>query len=131
MLDSRQLLKQQITNTLIEWHATDGQEPLDYSAAIQWMWFNHRPTGGLRLSDLAYSLLSANNVAEYMFELDDLGEFSNNSLFLLDKKMQFPYYLHIEKQKKTWRFKRLIIFGSEESMMLALHGDLNRFLELL
>lgn len=130
MADNRQLLKQQVTHQLIAWHQAEPENRLEYHNAFIMMWFNTRSTGGLRLTSLAYELLMKNQVTEYYFDFEKLGEFTNNLLFLLDKKLNTPYYVLIKGIKKPEPVG-ISLFGSEEAMMLSLQGDLKRFLELL
>jgi hypothetical protein len=46
---------------------------------------------------------------------------------LLDRKLQAPYYIEIEKKLA----RRLIMFSSREAMMATLYGDLKTFLKQL
>jgi hypothetical protein len=44
---------------------------------------------------------------------------------VLDKKLTCPYFIFLGKKPK------LVLFGSKESMMLMLYGDVDKFLHSL
>lgn len=128
MYKGRQILKQEMTLKMLEWLKELKEIGLDKEISSSVLWHNNRAYGGLRLTDTGYNLLKTKGVGDYPFNLADLN-FSNKLLFLLDKRLQTPYYITMS----SGRIKiplLLSLFGSEEAMMLTLHGDLARFLEL-
>ena len=132
MPDNRRHLKDTLTHKMVEWHnAAQEAEPMreTFETGYLRFWRNYRPEGGLRLSNEGYNLMRINHVQEYRFGIN-LETFTNQALIRLDTKMKTPYYI-VLKLGKTVTPETLCLFGSEEAMLLTLHGDLNRFLEML
>jgi hypothetical protein len=89
-------------------------------------WVNIRNTGGLRLTGLGYQTLKLMDIESWTVDLDP-SKFDRNLILLLDRKLQAPYYIEIEKKLA----RRLIMFSSREAMMATLYGDLKTFLKQL
>lgn len=99
--------------------------PEDYKMSIEqatltW-WVNSRNNGGFRLTHNGYEIMSdVLNIENWTIKAPP-----NLKLLLeLDKKLQTPYYVNAKK-------KEIVLFGSRDAMMVALHGDLKRYIELL
>lgn len=136
MVDPRQSLKTMVTDQMMAWLSESSNDVLEFNEVFRKIWINCRAAGGLRLTDLGYDLMLSHDVVEYRFDLASKGEFSNRSLFVLDKKMKTPYYILMKGARVSTRKIDLVpasisLFGSEESLLLSLHSDINRFLELL
>jgi len=97
----------------------------DYSieeALLSW-YVNIRPTGGLRLTSIGYTVLKTLDLESWSVDLSDKKPILNKRLLLdLDHRLQWPYYIDT-KQKK------LILFSSKEAMLANLYGDLQAFLK--
>lgn len=94
--------------------------------AMTTWWQNRRPDGGLRLTDVGYLVFDRNlELDSYAFELPERFLTPKN-LLALDRHMTAPYYI-VNNRKHN----QLIMFGSREAMMAALHGDIQRFINSL
>ena len=69
-------------------------------------------------------MLKLMDIESWTVDLDP-GKFNRNLILLLDRKLQAPYYIEIEKKVA----RRLIMFSSREAMMATLYGDLQTFLK--
>jgi hypothetical protein len=61
----------------------------------------------------------------YTYDIDPVVLTPKN-LILLDRYLTCPYYLTCSRNDS-----RLVLFGSKEAMMAALHGDMQRFINSL
>lgn len=98
---------------------------MDVNVAMKVWWYNIRANGGLRLTELGYfTFKRVMDLESYSMEID-WNEFDRMTMLKLDRKLQMPYY--IEVQKKLAR--NIIFFGSKEAMVARLYGNLNKFLD--
>lgn len=90
------------------------------------LWFmNIRPSGGMRLTDCGYNVLTDMEFEFWPVEVPDLkNQIKPPQLLALDRKIQIPYYI-------DYRHKRLVFFGSKDAMLMTLLGDLNDFIKKL
>ncbi len=92
------------------------------SASRSW-WSNIRKTGGMRLTDHGYYVFSrVLDLAHYGI---DIKPTASRIVLALDRKLQTPYYIEIEKRIPV----RVYMFGSREAVTAQLYGDLEKFLK--
>jgi hypothetical protein len=111
---SRKYFTQKILNQLPE------DQQLSSEEALKSWWVNVRDQGGFRLSDQGFNVLISLNLEHWDF---DTISITARHLIELDKKLSYPYYLETGKKPK------LILFGGGEATLLAIYGDLNKFLK--
>ena len=116
------LNKFQLTAELIH-HYPDA--PAMDEAMRSW-WQNIRDDGGLRLTYEGYRVFSdCLELSSYSFDLPE-KLLTPKNLIALDRHMTCPYYM-VNNRK----LNKLVMFGSKEAMMAALHGDMQRFIKSL
>lgn len=113
--------KTDLTQAIIDQLPADSGVTLEF-AMTHW-WVNIRSTGGLRLTELGYRVLTDLGINSYSVDVDPM-KFDRWMILNLDRKMQAPYYI-IAKKKIP---QRIIMFNSREAMMAGLYGDLEKFL---
>jgi hypothetical protein len=114
--------KSQITQAIIDQLPADSAVSLEF--AMNHWWVNIRSSGGLRLTESGYQVLTELEVPSYSVDLDPM-KFDRWMILNLDRKMRAPYYI-IAKKKIP---QRIIMFNSRDAMMASLYGDLEKFLE--
>jgi hypothetical protein len=115
--------KDQLTHTLISQLPPDSWTFDD--ARKNW-WYNIRKGGGLRLTAVGYYVLVRDlEIEHYAYTIPDSSKITQRTILALDRNLQSPYYIHIEKHK----IQKLIFFGSKEAMLANLYGDLEKFLK--
>ena len=93
-------------------------------ATVESMWWHDaRNNAGLRITLFAYTHLLELEVEHYRFDLTADVSRKPRVLLDLDQCMTCPYYLHTKKSPQ------LVLFGSREAVMLALYGDVEKFLK--
>ena len=98
----------------------------DLDQALNTWWVNLREGGGLRLSEIGYQIFCNKlEFDSYTYDID-LAVLTPKNLILLDRYLTCPYYLTGSRKNS-----RLVLFGSKEAMMAALHGDMQRFITSL
>jgi hypothetical protein len=91
--------------------------------ALRSWYVNIRPTGGLRLTVIGYTVLKTLDLESWSIDLSlNKPMMSKRLLLELDHKLQWPYYIDVKK-------KQLIFFSSREAMLATLYGDLQTFLK--
>ena len=119
MRDKRRLTEQ-LVNQL------DPDLGITVKRAMHTWWFNIRKTGGLRLTGPGYHAFTEQlDLARYEWAITDPHAFNKHTILALDKKMQMPYYIHAVKGIP----KKVILFGSQEAVMVNLYGNLEQFLD--
>lgn len=98
----------------------DNQTTLEL--AMQDWWQDIRPNGGLRLSVYGFDVFNQLEVSRYEFEVPGSMPTFPNQLITLNNKLTCPYYIRLGKKPK------LILFGSQEAIMMSLYGDIERFI---
>jgi hypothetical protein len=95
------------------------------SAFSAW-WYNLRSTGGLRLTTIGHdAFVKMLDLENYSYEMDNSLLFNQQTILKLDRKMQMPYYIDMVKKIP----KRIVLFGSQEAVMVNLYGNLQQFLD--
>lgn len=99
--------------------------PLLDEAMVTW-WQNIREDGGLRLTyEGFYVFENLLELSSYSFELPE-KLLTPKNLLVMDRHMTCPYYM-VNNRK----INKIVMFGSKEAMMAALHGDMQRFIKSL
>lgn len=99
---------------------------LDTDTAVAAWWWDARPGGGFRLTDLGLDIfVSRLDLEHWQFDIAD-SILTPRNLLALDRFMTCPYYL-----KRQRRQHSLILFGDRESIMASLYGDVERFIASL
>jgi hypothetical protein len=111
--------KRDITQELIKaW--PNNQAPTIEEALFDW-YINIRDTGGFRLTDEGFRVLSNTLELEHWKLPIDLKAITKRVLLDMDRKIAFPFYL-------DKRGKQIIFFSSREAMMATMYGDLTAWL---
>ena len=113
--------KQQLTQQLLNQLPSDDRP--SFEQAINSWWQDPRDDGGLRLSISGYDAFKFLAIEQYEFEF--LKVLSPSLLMTLNRKLDCPYYI------KAGKTPRLIMFGSQQAMMYAMYGNLEKFLRYL
>ena len=99
------------------------EEKYDVDDALRSWYVNIRPTGGLRLTGIGYTVLKTLDLESWHIDLTKSKPMMSKRLLLeLDRKLQWPYYIDVKN-------KQLIFFSSREAMLATLYGDLQTFLK--
>jgi hypothetical protein len=113
--------KRHLTQSLINQLPEQYQAPVDEIYPIWWQ--NLRTGGGMRLTDRGYdAFCNLLEIEHYQFPLKGLGL---KTLVTMDQRLQLPYYVSIEKKIP----RNLILFGSQEAVLINLYGNLQQFLD--
>ena len=111
--------KEELTQTLIE-QLPEELRPSLIQAMNSW-WFNIRKTGGFRLTDHGYFIISkCIKIREYDFPLLDF-KLSPKNLSVLDRKLKFPYYIKTLTTEKKG-FKKLV----KKSTLMIIQQNKNK-----
>ena len=111
--------KRELTQRLLDLLEDDH----DLDKALRSWYVNIRPTGGLRLTGIGYTVLKTLDLESWSVDLSANKPMMSKKLLLeLDHKLQWPYYIDVKK-------KQLIFFSSREAMLATLYGDLQTFLK--
>jgi hypothetical protein len=112
--------KADITKKILELLPEQHRVSLD--TAMHTWWRNIRPRGGLALTDrglVIFQDLAEIECHEFVIPKDQM--ISQGMLLRLDRGQEWPYHLD--------RRRRITFFGSKEAMMMALYGDLGRYVD--
>jgi hypothetical protein len=113
--------KQQLTQQLLNQLPADDRPSFEW--ALKSWWQDLRDDGGLRLSISGYDVFKFLSIEQYEFDFTKV--LSPSLLMTLNRKLDCPYYIKVGKTP------RLIMFGSQQSIMYAMYGDLEKFLRYL
>jgi hypothetical protein len=116
--------KSQITQRVIELFPPEDRPEFD-DAYHRW-WMDFRAQGGMRLTGTGFDVLST--VGEFQthcFAVPPSMPARPQQLITLNRKLDCPYFIQLGKKPQ------LFVLGSEQAMMLALYGDLNKWIEFL
>ena len=113
--------KQQLTQQLLNQLPADDRPSFEW--ALKSWWQDLRDDGGLRLSISGYDVFKFLSIEQYEFDFTKV--LSPSLLMILNRKLDCPYYL------KAGKTPKLIIFGSQQAIMYAMYGDLEKFLRYL
>lgn len=117
------LSKSQITQQILL-QLPDNDRPSFEQAMKSW-WQDIRTHSGLRLSISGYDAFSRLQIEQHQFDVPKNSLHFSRHLVTLNKKLPCPYYILVGKNSK------LIIFGSDQAVIYALYGDLEKFLAYL
>jgi hypothetical protein len=99
------------------------EQQVSVDKAIKFWYYNIRSTGGFRLTELGFKILSEANIECWNVNLDSPKLVITKSVLLqLDHKIKFPYYIDS-------KHKKIVLFSSREAMLATLYGDLQQFLK--
>jgi len=113
--------RHELTQSIINLLPREQQVPVD--KAIRYWYYNIRSTGGFRLTELGFKVLSEASIESWNVSLDNPKLVITKSVLLqLDHKIKFPYYIDT-------RHKKIVLFSSREAMLATLYGDLQQFLK--
>jgi len=113
--------KQRLTQQLLTQLPVDNRPGLE--EALKAWWQDPRDDGGLRLSISGYDTFKFLSIEQHAFDFTKV--LSPSLLMTLNRKLDCPYYL------KAGKTPKLIIFGSQQAIMYAMYGDLEKFLRYL
>jgi hypothetical protein len=116
-MPNKQYLTQQLLNQL----STDDRP--SFEQALKAWWQDLRDDSGLRLSISGYDTFKFLKIEQHEFEFTKA--LSPGLLMTLNRKLDCPYYLKVGKTPK------LILFGSQQAIMYAMYGDMEKFLRYL
>jgi hypothetical protein len=115
--------KQHLTQELIKLLPED--QRITVETALSTWWCNLRKNGGLRLTQMGYhTFVEILDLEHYSFNIDDPLLFNQQTVLDLDRKLQMPYYIVSKKKIPV----KIVMFGSQEAVMVNLYGNLNKFL---
>ena len=123
MLCIPMLTKQQITQQILT--GLPEEDRPTYDEACKSWWMNFRDGGGFRLTNAGYMALSTWDFETYSFDVPTNIVAIARHLLTLDKKLDCPYYIKIGKNPQ------IVLFGSRQAVMLAMYGDLEKWMLFL
>jgi hypothetical protein len=116
--------KQHLTQELIKLLPED--QRITVETALPIWWCNLRKNGGLRLTQMGYrTFVEILDLEHYSYNIDDPMLFNQQTVLDLDRKLQMPYYIVSKKKVPS----KIVMFGSQEAVMVNLYGNLNKFLD--
>ena len=116
--------KQKLTAQLVA-QLPDQYRVSTETARTTW-WFNIRPSGGMRLTDVGCRAFKERlDVKHYEYRIQDPFSINQKTILKLDRLLQEPYYIVTVKA----RVAAILFFGSKEAMLVNLYGDLEKFLD--
>jgi len=113
--------KQQLTQQLLNQLPVDDRP--SFEQALKSWWQDIRDDSGLRLSISGYDAFKFLNFNQHEFEFTKA--LSPSLLMTLHRKLDCPYYIKGGKNTK------LVLFGSKQSVIYAMYGDIEKFLRYL
>jgi hypothetical protein len=117
------ITKEEITQKILQGLPEDDRPTYD-EACKSW-WMNFREGGGFRLTNAGYMAIGTCDLETYSFNAPTNLVAIARHLLTLDKKLDCPYYIKIGKSPQ------IILFGSKQAVMLAMYGDLNKWMNFL
>ena len=115
------ITKQQYTQRLLEVLPEQERPTLEQACKIWWIDF--RDEGGMRLTKQGYDAFTiAWDLKTYTFGVPPGLPARPGQLLTLNKKLDCPYYIKLGKKPE------LVLFDSKQATMMALYGDLEKFL---
>jgi hypothetical protein len=123
--------KELVTEAVLKQLPEGGMEMSPSDAMKKW-WMNFRREGGLRLSELGDLSFRLAEIEFYQYEFDakDLvaGKTFHIVMMELDKKIQCPYYIGIDKSDKKKNKPFIRFYDSKIAMMVSLYGTVAEYL---
>lgn len=94
----------------------------DLDEALRLWYRNIRPRGGLRLTDTGYQAFTLAKIASWSWHPKDPNTLkSNRTQLVLDKKLQWPYYINLKQGS-------VIFYSGKEAMLVMIYNDVDKFL---
>ena len=72
-----------------------------------------------------YTFVEILDLEHYSYTIDDAMLFNQQTVLDLDRKLQMPYYIVSKKKIPS----KIVMFGSQEAVMVNLYGNLQKFLD--
>lgn len=88
-------------------------------------WFSGKHLDGLRLTDEGITAFALADIEFYNFNFKSPHQSYYSFIVELNKKIECPYYLGLNKVDKTFYIR---LYDSKIAMMLNLYGDLKEYL---
>ena len=117
------ITKEEITQKILQGLPEDDRPTYDEACKAWWM--NFRDGGGFRLTNAGYTAIGTCDLETYAFQAPSDLVAKPKHLLTLDKKLDCPYYIKIGKNPQ------IILFGSQQAVMLAMYGDLEKWMTFL
>lgn len=122
-------LKHKITETVLaeipKSHRIYHELPIE-DVIFKW-WFTGRQDG-LRLTDEGLTAFQLADITFYDYDFVQDGQSYHSFILELNKKIQCPYYLGVNKKDKSKSFY-IRLYDSRIAMMLGLYGNLKEYLQ--
>jgi hypothetical protein len=122
-------IKQKITETVLaeipKSHRIYHELPIE-DVIFKW-WFTGRQEG-LRLTDEGVAAFQLADITFYDCEFVQDGQSYHSFVLELNKKIQCPYYLGVNKKASSRKFY-IRIYDGKIAMMLGLYGNLQEYLK--
>jgi len=122
-------LKHRITETVLaeipKSHRIYHELPIE-DVIFKW-WITGRQNG-LRLTDEGVTAFQLAGIAFYDYDFTQDGKSYHSFVLELNKKIQCPYYLGVNKNDKSKAFY-IRVYDSRVAMMLGLYGNLKEYLQ--
>lgn len=122
-------LKHKITETVLaeipKSHRIYHELPIE-DVIFKW-WFTGRQDG-LRLTDEGLTAFQLADITFYDYDFVQDGQSYHSFILELNKKIQCPYYLGVNKKDKSKSFY-IRLYDSRVAMMLGLYGNLKEYLQ--
>jgi len=128
-MSSLKSLKQKITETVLaeipKSHRIYHELPIE-DVIFKW-WFTGRQEG-LRLTDEGVTAFQLAEITFYDYEFRQDGQSYHSFMLELNKKIQCPYYLGVNKKESSKSFY-IRLYDSRIARMLGLYGNLQEYLK--
>jgi len=104
------------------------EKPLALEIALATWWTNIQETGGMGLTEHGFKLFTEQlDVKSYEWDIEKNSSLGNRIVLVLDRKMEYPYYIKRARNKKSKG--KLYLFGERDAVLINLCGSLEKFVE--
>lgn len=128
---SKLTYKELVTEAVLKQLPESGMEMSHADAMKKW-WMNFRREGGLRLSELGDLSFRLAEIEFYQYEFNPKELVAGNTFHVammeLDKKIQCPYYMGVDKTDKKKNKPFIRFYDSKIAIMVSLYGDVTGYL---
>lgn len=94
---------------------------------VMFKWWATGRQDGLRLTEEGVTAFQLAEIAFYDYEFKQEGQSYHSFVMELNKKINCPYYIGVNKATKTKSFY-IRVYDSKVAMMLGLYGNLHDYL---
>lgn len=101
------------------------KDQISVEQAMKSWWQDIRSDSGFRLSSTGFEILTSLDIECHRFEVNNNTLLFPRQLLVLNKKLDCPYYIQYGKHPQ------LVLFGSQQAVLYAIYGDLEKFLVYL